>query len=369
MAMEDIFDGHVVFKLRLFCNNTLNFIKIFHFMIQFVLSCLLLLSIILWWVEAKYNFIHGIIMCLKKVCNWIKDQTTLKIDICKLLGFIVVLGVTGYLIFLLISYLYIPYFKSFIKVEDSAILLISKAENNSSLIGDWGTFGDFIGGTLNPILTFISICLILYTVYQNKKALDFNSEELNLSRIAHQKSASAQDELQKAARLQQVDNLFLNLITSLQYRQQEIDQLGSHLRDIYLKVFQDNPQLDIFERQKVILENAFIMRTILTIKSLLELIDKEVPNEKKFFYINVLKTQIKVELFQLLAVYGVDQRLISRSFLETYSFFDNLSSELFYQTGISETLNSVLIKEVIVRYYSKGCFGNLVWIDEYIEWK
>lgn len=338
-------------------------------MLQLILSCMLLLGIVLWWAEAKYNFIHGIVMLLKDVCTWITKQTKLKIDICKITLLIIIFGGVGYLIFFLIDRLYLPYFESVISFDNRKITLISHSNEGSNLISDWGTFGDFIGGTLNPILTFISICLILYTVYQNKKALDFNSEELNLSRIAHQESASAQDELQKAARLQQVDNLFLNLITSLQYRQQEIDQLGSHLRDVYLKVFQDNSQLDISERQEVILENAFIMRVILTIKSLLELIEQDVQNEKKSFYVNVLKTQIKVEVFQLLAVYDIDRKLISRDFLKSFSFFDNLSSQLFYQTESSETLNSVLIQKVIFPYYSKECFGDLMWTEEYIKWK
>lgn len=337
-------------------------------MFQLILSCLLLLSIVLWWAEAKYNFIYGIFMYLKDICDWIKKQTKLKIDLCKITVLIIIVGGIGYLLFLLLDRLYFPYFESVISFDNGKIALISQPNEGANLIGDWGTFGDFIGGTLNPILTFISICLILYTVYQNKKALDFNSEELNLSRIAHQESASAQDELQKITRLQQVDNLFLNLITSLQHRQQEIEHFGSHLRDMYLKVFQNNPQLDISERQEVILENAFIMRVILTIKSLLELIDQNVPNEMKGFYVNVLKTQIKVEIFQLLAVYDIDRNLISRDFLEVFTFFDNLSSELFYQSGSSGNLNSVLIEKVIVPYYSKECFGDLIWIDDYIQW-
>lgn len=174
-------------------------------------------------------------MYLKDICDWIKKQTKLKIDLCKITVLIIIVGGIGYLLFFLLDRLYFPYFESVISFDNGKIALISQPNEGANLIGDWGTFGDFIGGTLNPLLTFISICLILYTVYQNKKALEFNSQELSLSRLAHQDSAAAQIELQEASKLQQVDNLFLNLITSLQYRQQEVDQLSSQLKDTYLK--------------------------------------------------------------------------------------------------------------------------------------
>lgn len=37
---------------------------------------------------------------------------------------------------------------------------------------DWGTFGDFIGGTLNPILSFFGFMALLYTVRMQRKQLD-----------------------------------------------------------------------------------------------------------------------------------------------------------------------------------------------------
>jgi hypothetical protein len=38
--------------------------------------------------------------------------------------------------------------------------------------GEWGTFGDFVGGTLNPILSFFGFMALLYTVKMQRKQLD-----------------------------------------------------------------------------------------------------------------------------------------------------------------------------------------------------
>jgi uncharacterized membrane protein len=52
----------------------------------------------------------------------------------------------------------------------------------SILKSDWGTFGDYIGGTLNPILSFLSLIAILYTITQQNHALKISQEELENTR-------------------------------------------------------------------------------------------------------------------------------------------------------------------------------------------
>lgn len=48
----------------------------------------------------------------------------------------------------------------------------------------WGTLGDFFGGTFNPILAFLSLVMLLVTLYQNQR-------ELSLSRKEFKDSAQA----------------------------------------------------------------------------------------------------------------------------------------------------------------------------------
>ncbi|MCG8285764.1 hypothetical protein MID07_14195 [Acinetobacter seifertii] len=203
---------------------------------MFVLMIVFLIFVIifLWQIEVKFNILY-------QVKNWCeiefkkrREQTKLKIDIYKIIILAIICGLVAYVCHLLLDKLYLPYFQHVLDLQKDSISLKSlknsdttlvsdwlifsnfingplkySEEEPSSRIGDWGTFGDFIGGTLNPILTFISIGLILYTVYQNKKSLDFNSEELSLSRKAQQDSSKSQELIQKTQNLQQFDSLFL----------------------------------------------------------------------------------------------------------------------------------------------------------------
>lgn len=69
----------------------------------------------------------------------------------------------------------------------------------------WGQFGDFLGGTLNPIFGFLTLITLLLTITIQSKQLEVSSEELKNSRIELEltreelaKSALAQEESQKA---------------------------------------------------------------------------------------------------------------------------------------------------------------------------
>jgi len=42
----------------------------------------------------------------------------------------------------------------------------------------WGTFGDFVGGTLNPILAFLSFIALLFTILLQSKELKISNETL-----------------------------------------------------------------------------------------------------------------------------------------------------------------------------------------------
>lgn len=48
----------------------------------------------------------------------------------------------------------------------------------SSNTADWGTFGDYIGGVLNPAFGFITILILLYTVGQQSRELKNSTEAL-----------------------------------------------------------------------------------------------------------------------------------------------------------------------------------------------
>ena len=85
--------------------------------------------------------------------------------------------------------------------------------------GDWGTFGDFMGGTLNPLLAFLSLIALLTTIRIQSQALQVSSEELvnsrkelELTRDELSKTADAQQEQSKSIKQQNFENTFFNML-------------------------------------------------------------------------------------------------------------------------------------------------------------
>jgi hypothetical protein len=85
--------------------------------------------------------------------------------------------------------------------------------------GKWGTFGDFIGGTLNPLFALFSLFAIIYTIKIQTKELELSREELEAtrkelegSRIAQQEQSESLKLQNKATKLQIFENTFFQLI-------------------------------------------------------------------------------------------------------------------------------------------------------------
>lgn len=69
-----------------------------------------------------------------------------------------------------------------------------------------GTFGDFLGGVLNPILAFLTFIGLIFTIIIQRK-------ELHLARFEYSKSAEALVNQSDSAKEQNIDNTFFNLIS------------------------------------------------------------------------------------------------------------------------------------------------------------
>ena len=66
--------------------------------------------------------------------------------------------------------------------------------------GDWGTFGDFVGGVLNPILTFITIVMLI--------------NSLKLQREANEQLIKDERRQEKDVLLKRFEDGFYNLISA-----------------------------------------------------------------------------------------------------------------------------------------------------------
>lgn len=70
---------------------------------------------------------------------------------------------------------------------------------------DLGTFGDFFGGTLNPILTFISVIFLISTIKIQQTELSLTRKELTQTRLEYKNTSDALN-------TQAIENTFFNIL-------------------------------------------------------------------------------------------------------------------------------------------------------------
>lgn len=76
----------------------------------------------------------------------------------------------------------------------------------------WGTFGDFIGGTLNPILSFCALIALLLTIILQSRELEATRVELNRSATAHENSEKVMAEQHQTLEKQKFESTFFSLL-------------------------------------------------------------------------------------------------------------------------------------------------------------
>lgn len=94
---------------------------------------------------------------------------------------------------------------------------------------DWAQFGDYMGGTLNPMLAFFAFIGLLYTIRIQSSALQMSKDELEAtrkelkeSRIAQQKQSESLELQNKATQLQIFENTFFELVNSFKFLKERL---------------------------------------------------------------------------------------------------------------------------------------------------
>lgn len=72
----------------------------------------------------------------------------------------------------------------------------------------WGQFGDFVGGTLNPILSFITIYILYRTIILQQESLEKTNDALTLSQNTYELSRT---ELSKSSEILATQNKLIQL--------------------------------------------------------------------------------------------------------------------------------------------------------------
>lgn len=82
-------------------------------------------------------------------------------------------------------------------------------------VAQWGAFGDFFGGILNPLIAFTGVVLLAFTLYQNHIALSQTTKELRLSVGEMKRSAEATEGQRRLMMSEATEKQFLNLLSYL----------------------------------------------------------------------------------------------------------------------------------------------------------
>lgn len=229
--------------------------------------------------------------------------------------------------------------------------------------GDWGTFGDYVGGLLNPFLSFLALIVLLRTYSTQRKELEETQEILNeqketqkrqqfestffeLLKVHNQALESCQSDLQNLTE----NYRFLNLrdITSKNDYSKSIktdinDRCGHYFRILYqLLKFIANSNDEInkaFDNQNI--EYAVVSK-----------------NEK--MYSNIVRALLTDDLMKVLSMncyceHGKDDIFWKYKLLiERYAFFEH-ASFAFEQESDYRFLENGLRPRW---YYDEKAFGN-----------
>lgn len=133
-----------------------------------------------------------------------------------------VLGGAAVAAFLIILGLYIAYFKNLSVTNDSAT---------------WGTFGDYLGGTLNPIISFLALIGLLYTIHQQAQEMQATREELKQAAEQQRQQVEQQSRQSEIFNLQQFESTFFSLLEQHNkvVERIEVESIYEELHNIYNK--------------------------------------------------------------------------------------------------------------------------------------
>ncbi|EPB5916135.1 hypothetical protein ACRQPR_004460 [Citrobacter amalonaticus] len=209
----------------------------------------------------------------------------------------------------IVWYFYFSHFNHWDSPLD--IFKTSKWMGFSNDKGDWGTFGDFVGGVLNPILTFITIVMLI--------------NSLKLQREANEQLIKDERRQEKDVLLKRFEDGFYNLISSereefscftiningKEYRssaavsvleeaiwafiEKQIDEKGAcEIEDVknYINKIDEDSSMAIFS----------MVRCVYVV---FKVVKDKCPEEHQDYYLDIFMNMLPVKLVNLVAIISV----------------------------------------------------------------
>ena len=202
-----------------------------------------------------------------------------------------------------------------------------------------GLSGDFLGGVLNPILSFFSFLAVLVTLRLQRRELNATMDELKKSTVAAESNVRLFTEQIHAQRLDAFENTFFSLLKLFnttfekinEHHDAEGDQpAGSPLQRLMAQVHaQDSLEA---ARKLLMADHSEIDHFISILLEMLKFIDQKFPQdvqEDRMFYANILKAIINQDAFEAVAMYAATEHTDSPYFafkqlIEKYELLQEL---------------------------------------------
>lgn len=204
----------------------------------------------------------------------------------------------------------------------------------STAKSDWGTFGDFIGGTLNPLFAFLSLIAIIYTISIQTQELEYSRDELKATKEELEKSRIAQEEQSESFKMQNIsvkqqtfENTFFKLLEHHNeligelYEEIEKDNLGR------IFIYGDALVESLKKDNKNIIKTYFM-----TLYQILKFVDQQNKkfNNEDFFdaklYTNIIRATLDDGALSLLAINGAIEGFEKYKILiEKYEILEHLN--------------------------------------------
>lgn len=217
------------------------------------------------------------------------------------------------------------------------------------IIKIWADFGDFMGGTLNPILSALSLFGLLFTIYYQNKELEETRKELKESRIAQQEQSESLKLQNKATKLQifentffQLNNIFSNARLNLNYElrkpfQESTVFSSSGTISFFLEELKKYTSYDIFNDKYEKYSGIYTGQIYQILKFIN---DNNIENKQR--YVNIFRAQFTKDELEFL-FYHCLGRSKFKKLVEDYEFFEHI------------ILNNDIKKQLLE--YDKKAFG------------
>ena len=181
----------------------------------------------------------------------------------------------------------------------------------------WGVFGDFIGGTLNPFLSFLALVILLRTFAMQKTELDLQREELKDTK-----------ELLRLQTQTQIKQRFESTFFALLNVHNQIlrDLPDNSLANTHHHVLNSKASL-IKAQERLKLDQFSFCHYFRILYQLLSFVDKS-QNEDKKLYSNMIRALLTDKVLRLLLIYCCgedDEQKHYKSLIERYAIFENAS--------------------------------------------